>query len=261
MFELFDLSYDFLDEDVTLWPENQNFLENLEYFKKLQVVNDVAERDDVAVAIVAKHLDDINLVLDINFEKVDRWMKTVNLQLAQHKTAVVLITSRKQAETITLRVGKHEVTLQPFIRYLGVMIDARLNFKQQVEHGCCRAYLHRFKHDDSPECAYCLGLSEDAEYVFFAYPRFSSPRSALETVLYSEKLAEAMLSLKTAWNATSTFARKGLGCLAGGGGCVYLCASYLYRMRTGKRNRHRRPDSPDPNPKSKRDDISINQLT
>ncbi|GBP04762.1 hypothetical protein EVAR_99533_1 [Eumeta japonica] len=35
----------------------------------------------------------------------------------------------------------------------------------------------------------------------------------------------------------------------------------LNRMRTGKRNRHRRPDSPDPNPKSKRDDISINQLT
>ncbi|GBP44364.1 hypothetical protein EVAR_31259_1 [Eumeta japonica] len=33
------------------------------------------------------------------------------------------------------------------------------------------------------------------------------------------------------------------------------------RLRTGKRNRHRRPDSPDPNPKSKRDDISINQLT
>ncbi|GBP61593.1 hypothetical protein EVAR_27480_1 [Eumeta japonica] len=54
---------------------------------------------------------------------------------------------------------------------------------------------------------------------------------------------------------------QGLGCLAGGGGCVYLCASYLYRMRTGKRNRHHRPDSPDPNPKSKRDDISINQLT
>ncbi|GBP16790.1 hypothetical protein EVAR_13177_1 [Eumeta japonica] len=53
----------------------------------------------------------------------------------------------------------------------------------------------------------------------------------------------------------------GLGCLAGGGGCAHLCASYLYRMRTGKRNRHRRPDSPDPNPKSKRDDISINQLT
>ncbi|GBP69170.1 hypothetical protein EVAR_98242_1 [Eumeta japonica] len=60
---------------------------------------------------------------------------------------------------------------------------------------------------------------------------------------------------------TGSLSRRGLGCLAGGGGCVYLCASYLYRMRTGKRNRYRRPDSPDPNPKSKRDDISINQLT
>ncbi|GBP26117.1 hypothetical protein EVAR_15131_1 [Eumeta japonica] len=32
-------------------------------------------------------------------------------------------------------------------------------------------------------------------------------------------------------------------------------------MRTGKRNRYRQPDSPDPNQESKRDDISINQLT
>ncbi|GBP34158.1 hypothetical protein EVAR_30709_1 [Eumeta japonica] len=46
-----------------------------------------------------------------------------------------------------------------------------------------------------------------------------------------------------------------------GGGCVYSGILCTDRMRTGKRNRHRRPDSPDPNPKSKRDDISINQLT
>ncbi|GBP05292.1 hypothetical protein EVAR_76737_1 [Eumeta japonica] len=53
---------------------------------------------------------------------------------------------------------------------------------------------------------------------------------------------------------------KGLGCLAG---VVRLPVHPICtdRMRTGKRNRHRRPDSPDPNPKSKRDDISINQLT
>ncbi|GBP47858.1 hypothetical protein EVAR_43549_1 [Eumeta japonica] len=44
---------------------------------------------------------------------------------------------------------------------------------------------------------------------------------------------------------------------------AFTCAHPICtdRMRTGKRNRHRRPDSPDPNPKSKRDDISINQLT
>ncbi|XP_044591190.1 uncharacterized protein LOC123269514 [Cotesia glomerata] len=52
IFESFDLSYEFIDEDVTLWPQNPNFLENLEYFGKLQVVNDVAER---GVALIEQY--------------------------------------------------------------------------------------------------------------------------------------------------------------------------------------------------------------
>ncbi|GBP21408.1 hypothetical protein EVAR_12009_1 [Eumeta japonica] len=66
-------------------------------------------------------------------------MKTVNLQLAKHKNEAVLITRRKKAETIKLQVGEQEITSQPYIRYLGVMIDARLNFKQQVEHVSTKA--------------------------------------------------------------------------------------------------------------------------
>lgn len=103
----------------------------------------VAYADDVAVVIVAKHLEEINLAFDVTFESVNRWMNSVNLQLAQHKTEAVLITSRKRAETITLEVGDHEITSQPFIRYLGIMLDARLNFKQQVEHVSLKASVVR----------------------------------------------------------------------------------------------------------------------
>ncbi|GBP75629.1 Retrovirus-related Pol polyprotein from type-1 retrotransposable element R1 [Eumeta japonica] len=99
----------------------------------------VAYADDVAVVIVAKHLDEICRLFDITFEQVNRWMDTVNLQLAKHKTEAVLITSRKVVEIITLRVGDLEITSQPHIRYLRVMLDARLNFKQQVEHVIARA--------------------------------------------------------------------------------------------------------------------------
>ena len=42
-------------------------------------------------------------------------------------------------KTITLRVGQHKITSQPAIRYLGVMINVRLNFKQQVEHAVTKA--------------------------------------------------------------------------------------------------------------------------
>ncbi|GBP82899.1 hypothetical protein EVAR_66575_1 [Eumeta japonica] len=93
----------------------------------------VAYADDVAVVIVAKHLDEINHISGIAVEQVNRWMNTVNLQLAHYKTEAVLISSRKKLEAITLEDGKQRITSQPFIRYLRVMIDARLNLKQQTE--------------------------------------------------------------------------------------------------------------------------------
>ncbi|GBP71348.1 hypothetical protein EVAR_57732_1 [Eumeta japonica] len=40
-------------------------------------------------------------------------------------------------------------------------------------YGCFRAYLHRFKHDDSPEYPSCPGVAENAECVLFVCPRFN----------------------------------------------------------------------------------------
>lgn len=42
---------------------------------------------------------------------------------------------------ITLGAGEDEITSQPFIRYPGIMIDIRLNFKEQVEHASRKAIL------------------------------------------------------------------------------------------------------------------------
>ncbi|CAB3252459.1 unnamed protein product [Arctia plantaginis] len=94
----------------------------------------VAYADDDAVVVVAKHFEAITFAFDATIEKISHWMKTVGLQLAEHKTEAVLVTGRKRLETITLQVGAHESTSQPSLRYLGVMIDARLNFKQQAQH-------------------------------------------------------------------------------------------------------------------------------
>uniref|UniRef100_A0A6V7L8Y1 Reverse transcriptase zinc-binding domain-containing protein n=1 Tax=Bracon brevicornis TaxID=1563983 RepID=A0A6V7L8Y1_9HYME len=43
------------------------------------------------------------------------------------------LTSRKQLETITLNVGECSITSQPYIRYLGVMLDSRLSYTRHVE--------------------------------------------------------------------------------------------------------------------------------
>jgi len=55
-------------------------------------------------------------------------MSSVELQLAEHKMEAI-ITSRRKAETIPLTVGEHTITSQTHIKYLGIMLDARLNFK------------------------------------------------------------------------------------------------------------------------------------
>lgn len=44
LFESFDLPYDFLEVDVSLWSNHESYKENLEFFKELSVVNDSAER-------------------------------------------------------------------------------------------------------------------------------------------------------------------------------------------------------------------------
>ncbi|XP_011309785.1 uncharacterized protein [Fopius arisanus] len=82
----------------------------------------VAVADDVAVVIVRKHLEDMKRVFSITFEKIRCWMDSVGLSLAEEKTEAVLITCRKKIETITLQVRCCEITSQPPIRYLQVMI-------------------------------------------------------------------------------------------------------------------------------------------
>ena len=57
--------------------------------------------DDIAVVVTEKHLEDVTLIANEAIAIIRRWLSSVGLQLADHKTEVVLITSRKQRETIT----------------------------------------------------------------------------------------------------------------------------------------------------------------
>ena len=107
-------------------------------FKLPRAVTPVAFADDVALVIEGKHLEDLSNLF-VSFKKYQEYLDFIGLKLAKHKTEAVLITGRKLVETITLRVGQHIITSLLTIRYLGVMIDARINFKQQVEHAVTKA--------------------------------------------------------------------------------------------------------------------------
>ncbi len=95
--------------------------------------------DDIAVAIVAKELHQIQSVCVATSQKIKNWLDASKLQLAGQKTEAVLISSRKKLETITLNIDGHEIRTQPSLKYLGVIIDARLNYKMHIEKTCEKA--------------------------------------------------------------------------------------------------------------------------
>ena len=78
----------------------------------------VAFADDTGLIITGKDLEEIQRIFEDCYKEVQRWMKSVGLELADHKTETVLF---------------------KYVKYLGVMLDTRLNCKAHVEYAAAKA--------------------------------------------------------------------------------------------------------------------------
>lgn len=95
--------------------------------------------DDVAVVVCSDSVEEVELVASETMAKIQLWIKSAGLKLADQKTEAVLINARRPRATASIRVGQHLIHSRESVKYLGVMIDARLNFKEHIEYACTRA--------------------------------------------------------------------------------------------------------------------------
>ncbi|XP_065081811.1 uncharacterized protein LOC135704275 [Ochlerotatus camptorhynchus] len=66
---------------------------------------------------------------------IGNWMQGAKLQMAHHKTEVLLVSNCKAVQRVVITVGEHAIASTRVFKYLGVMIDERLNFNSHVEYG------------------------------------------------------------------------------------------------------------------------------
>ena len=141
--------------------------------------------DDLAVVVVCKTMQEVAQVAEDTISRIKRWMYAAGLELADQKTELLLISSRKKVESLQIRVGGHLVNLSESIKYLGVMLDRRLSFKHHINYASSKA---------AKTCMALLRLTPNARG-----PK-SSTRSLLTSVCSSTLTYAAQV-----WGAASIY--------------------------------------------------------
>jgi Reverse transcriptase (RNA-dependent DNA polymerase)/Endonuclease-reverse transcriptase len=95
--------------------------------------------DDVALVIAAKELEEVELIGNEAIKLTKDWIESAGLNIAEHKTEILLVSSRRKIEALKLKVGKHVITSKRTIKYLGIMIDDKLSFRSHLEYMCTKA--------------------------------------------------------------------------------------------------------------------------
>ena len=99
----------------------------------------VGYADDVAALIAARNVDQANLKLGLVMARVNAWMAAHGLSLAISKTEIVVLTKKRIPTVFPVQIGDVQLETKPAAKYLGVMIDNKLSFGEQVRHTADKA--------------------------------------------------------------------------------------------------------------------------
>ncbi|XP_058448598.1 uncharacterized protein LOC131428566 [Malaya genurostris] len=85
---------------------------------------------------MGESLEEVEASVIETISTIEGWMNGVKLQIAHHKTEVLLVSNCKPIQRTEIDVGGHAISTKRTLKLLGVMIDNRLNFNCHVDYAC-----------------------------------------------------------------------------------------------------------------------------
>ena len=96
--------------------------------------------DDIVVMVRGKFEETLVSVLQGSLNLIQNWCRGRQLGINPRKTTVVLFTKRTKLRGVpALRLGGEDVPLSDEVKYLGVTLDRRLNWKGHIDSALARA--------------------------------------------------------------------------------------------------------------------------
>ena len=86
--------------------------------------------DDTNVFYATKNVNELQTVMNEEFEKILLYCKTNKLSVNLNKTNFMLITNKKLIPQISIA----NIERKPCIKYLGVYLDEKMNWSYQIKH-------------------------------------------------------------------------------------------------------------------------------
>lgn len=95
--------------------------------------------DDIVLTVIGDSMAEVNAKAEYANEITGEWLKENKLQRADQKTEMTVVTNRRQPITTQINIGGHVITSTRYLKYLGVIVDDRLNFNKHVDYACEKA--------------------------------------------------------------------------------------------------------------------------
>lgn len=95
--------------------------------------------DDIVLVAVGSRIYDLENTIEIAINIIWQWMESVDLQLNIPKTEYILVSSHRSGQESQIIVEGHTVRSSRHLKYLGIIIDDRLEYTQHIKYVAERA--------------------------------------------------------------------------------------------------------------------------